>query len=473
MPCERFFFASRLRSRVLWKSAQKGCFHPSRISIEFCIPTRLGGDEMSVWDERFLNHGVFKSLTDLETELQSAEVPSDDPDIIEARTRLDYVIGYVSKVIHEADPLLVTSRMLDPIREQLSHVLSNIQVFLRNPNSERGHLDSANSHADTLLESIRLLPLLSVSRDQSGHGSEKLQEQVAGFREKAGAFLRELKKERDQSKKEFQSLSEKVIQVSEAVGEQGRVIDEQKNRLDSALNGFAERSAQAESQRASTFNAATTKQGQEFSAHVKSLETRTEQSLTRSKQVMDEKVAELDGQAKSALVKLEEDRRKGTELVGLIANVGVTGKFKSIADSERWYANAFRWIGLLLMIIISILAAVMLYRVVTVDASVEWKFLAVKIFTIVTLLLPALYCTKEAEKHRQRERINRKFELELTAIDPYLESLPVEKRHALKEQLAVKFFAQPETVSTDDKDSVSVASIWDMLKQVLMILAKK
>lgn len=427
---------------------------------------------MSAWDERFQNHAVHKCLADLETELKSAEVPSDEPDIVEARTRLEYVIGYVSRVIRKADPLLVTPRMLDPIREQLSNVLSNIQVFLRNPSSERGHLDSANSHADSLLESIRLLPLLSIGTELTEIDIGKLLEHVIVFRKNSGILMRDLKKQRDQGQKELQSLSGKVNHVSEAVSKQERMIEDQKTRLDTAINGFAERSAQAESQRANTFNAATTKQGQDFSALFKNLETRTEQSLTRCKQVVDEKVAELDGQAKALLAKLEEDRCTGAHLVGLIANEGVTGRSKSTADTERSYANWFRGIGLFLMLVISGLAGYMLYRAVALDTAIEWKLLVTKVFTIATLLLPALYCARESEKHRKREWINRKFELELTAIDPYLANLPEEKRHALKEELAKKFFAQPEPVITE-KESVSASSMFDVIKQVITALAKK
>jgi len=67
------------------------------------------------------------------------------------------------------------------------------------------------------------------------------------------------------------------------------------------------------------------------------------------------------------------------------------------------------------------------------------------------------------------------MELELASIDPYLESLPEDKRHTLKETLAQRFFGQPEKteVIMDGEDIVTAKSLFDLFKEVIKHLVKK
>jgi hypothetical protein len=63
----------------------------------------------------------------------------------------------------------------------------------------------------------------------------------------------------------------------------------------------------------------------------------------------------------------------------------------------------------------------------------------------------------------------------LASIDPYLESLPEQKRYELKEILAQKIFGQPivPDMVADKEAFVTTKSLFDLLKSVITILVKK
>lgn len=64
------------------------------------------------------------------------------------------------------------------------------------------------------------------------------------------------------------------------------------------------------------------------------------------------------------------------------------------------------------------------------------------------------------------ENHNRKAELELASLDPFLEKLPEETRHKVKEELTSKFFGLSSTEVKDD-ESVSYLALLDLLKTAI------
>ena len=93
----------------------------------------------------------------------------------------------------------------------------------------------------------------------------------------------------------------------------------------------------------------------------------------------------------------------------------------------------------------------------------------------VTFGILAAYAARLADKHESIERKNRKMELELAAIDPYLSELPVNTRHKIKEELASRLFAQSEQpeIITNSKTSGSVFDLLRMALETISNLTKK
>jgi hypothetical protein len=103
-------------------------------------------------------------------------------------------------------------------------------------------------------------------------------------------------------------------------------------------------------------------------------------------------------------------------------------------------------------------------------SEVDWRLFGFRLSTTLILAVPAFYAAQESAKHREREKLNRKLHLELSAIDAYLELLPDEKRHDLKAKLTERFFGQPEIKEKDE--TVTKHELFELLSKMLQNFTK-
>ena len=71
------------------------------------------------------------------------------------------------------------------------------------------------------------------------------------------------------------------------------------------------------------------------------------------------------------------------------------------------------------------------------------------IFLLLHVIL-AGYAAKQADKHERAQQQHRKMELELASIAPYLQEFPEDEARKIKTELAMRMFAQQETVGTKE-----------------------
>lgn len=124
----------------------------------------------------------------------------------------------------------------------------------------------------------------------------------------------------------------------------------------------------------------------------------------------------------------------------------------------------------------SILSILLIYTIWHITgAQFDWKVALIRIVAFSVLLYPASYAAKEAAKHRKLENINRKSELDLASIHPFIEILPEEKKQIIKEKLVYKFFGNVD-YETDIKkyseDELSVGGFEKLIKALIPLFRK-
>ena len=82
----------------------------------------------------------------------------------------------------------------------------------------------------------------------------------------------------------------------------------------------------------------------------------------------------------------------------------------------------------------------------------DWKMSLVRILSALVLTYPATYAARESAKHRKLENLNRKSELELASINPFIEMLSDEKKESIKEKLVEKYFGNSEGYLDKESD---------------------
>ena len=121
-----------------------------------------------------------------------------------------------------------------------------------------------------------------------------------------------------------------------------------------------------------------------------------------------------------ALSKFHDDAEK---VFGVVINTFQAGAYSSYANREKRTANWLRGLAILLMITgVSILVGPELMHIFK-DVSTysfDWRNAIGRGFFAAVLFIPGFYLAKESSRHRNNEIINRRRELILSTIDPYL-----------------------------------------------------
>jgi hypothetical protein len=130
--------------------------------------------------------------------------------------------------------------------------------------------------------------------------------------------------------------------------------------------------------------------------------------------------------AKTVLDTIVGNLKRAQELVGVIGDHGVTSGFKKAADDallEVVYWQRVTFWSMILLILFTGTTAVTLH-----GTDLNWVDVARRVIFTVTVGALATYAASQTSRYQAAERKNRKLELELRALGPFLE--PVAPRSA-------------------------------------------
>jgi len=109
------------------------------------------------------------------------------------------------------------------------------------------------------------------------------------------------------------------------------------------------------------------------------------------------------------------------------------------------------------------------------EGGINWPEVIATTSLTLVLLGTGGYAARQSGIHRETEQHMRWFALEVKAIDPFLASLPEEKRDELKNQLTQKLFGQNRVTSGGKEGSIDPSAfklITDGLQSVLKASGK-
>jgi len=157
-----------------------------------------------------------------------------------------------------------------------------------------------------------------------------------------------------------------------------------------------------------------------------------------------------------------------------VSDKAVTGNYQNVANNNKRTADIFRWIAIGLMLILS---GLLIYTIWDISGSTfDWTKSLIRIMAAAALSYPATYAARESSKHRKLEILNRKAELELTAINPFIELLTDNKKQEIKEKLVERYFGNNQNLinDLDDKkdENVSIGTIERIVKTILPFIKK-
>lgn len=162
---------------------------------------------------------------------------------------------------------------------------------------------------------------------------------------------------------------------------------------------------------------------------------------TRSEKIrdyIDNTISETNEIYNKGIENLQSKEERAQELLELISRDSISGSYQQSAAEEKKTADWLRALSLGFMVFMTIIMAVSLWDSVSPDFN--WQSAMFRVAIVMILSIPAAYLAKESSKHRELQNSHHRVSLELKSVDPYLSSLPNDKRVLIKEKLAERIF---------------------------------
>jgi exonuclease VII large subunit len=415
---------------------------------------------MNQWRKQFEEHPLHKELDAVNTLLAGASIKTKDPAILDSFNRLVIVLRTFTAFVTSLNAECTVKGFLDNLNAPLSQLHPQLDQFLKNENAS--HLQKANNQADQLVQRMPPFALPETAAKQT--------EAVASL---ATAVENLIASITDQSKTTSESLR-KLNEDAKATDDHQRQLDKtieaQKARLDAAIAEFQKQFSETEAGRRKQIEATEQNFKTQFDQFKEKSTGEIKTLIDAQKKNMVDLSSRLDDSGKKIIAEMESKKDAAAKVLDVSSNVAVSGGYGKYAAQEKFAAEVLRIIALVFMCSL-IYGAYRTIEVALYVAAIDWKLFAIRGITTFTLAIPAFYAVRESNKHRITEHRYRKMQLELAAIDPYLELMEKDKREQIKVKLSERFFAQPEI--TDATTDVDAGSLLDIIKQVITTLLKK
>ena len=423
---------------------------------------------MSQWDDRFKEHAIHASIENLTERLGNDDLISEDLNIIEIIDRITQAKSYAELCLQNLIPALVNHTNLNNANSYINSITSEVNSYMSNKNV--GHLNNTSAHIDNLMLQLNALPVTKQAITEQAFTTSLIE-----FKKLTEKSFSKIKKSKDElfesvemimndSTDQKSKLEGLVAEIEKYDGSMQTSLSNFNERFDDTEQKYSEKLDETTSNFENQYQVFSKDISEKLNANVVTNEEKVDDFLVEHKEQFSAQTEKQKLDAQGVLDELEEKRSEASTLLQIIGNIGITGNYQNIANNEKKAADIWRRIALCLMIGMVLIIGVTIF--ISATNGFDWKLALFRVGAALVLAVPAAYAAKESAKHRSLENHNRRSELELASLDPYLEKLPKETRDKVKEELTKKFFGLN---STDQKveSPVSNKAIFDLLKTAI------
>lgn len=402
-------------------------------------------------EKKITQHATYVSLVNILhsiAEIDSVELSTEQRQLL---GRINSTFVFLKDSLDKVDPWLISNTTLSSMHQPLIQIATELNNFKTYKNNQ--YLTNiTNNHIERLLV---FLPQVLVTK--TPEDIKSLKASVISFRKSIGQHLSKVEKDAIETSKTLKINSKKLSELTVS-------IEGQISRVDSIILDIEEQFRQAQSQRNKEFvdfqkvaekdfkGIAT--ENKELLEHLlseqksafESLNEKFEEQMKTQEESFDTLTENLTNKLESELVEIKQMNKEAEKIVGIISMKGLAHGYQKIANEES--KRAFWWslgsIGSMIAVIVFGVLFILMH-----EDTFDWTTLTSRIVLTGIGLTLFTYCAKQASIHRNEERRNRKIELELASLDPYLKDLDTQKQKEVKQQLVGKYFGVelPGTVS--------------------------
>ena len=416
---------------------------------------------MSTYTKSINEHPIHDSLTQVNSMVSVVkgmeDMPSED---IENILRAEFVLNNFSEAIKLAEKQLIAISWL----AESSSALNNINSYLSSYNSNRNAAyltTNMNPQLDIILSNT-----VKINTVKSKSNLQGIMSSIEKYQNSISDYLKSIENRNSNLKNTEDGFLEKVEELDASLKKKSvdfeATINQEKTRLDNLITNHqtqiaANKSEFQDQQKVfsdkfdasqSEFKKSYVEQKNEFETQIESLVD----ALNQTKTDFNTKSEGLINENKKSFDKYQDEVKN---IVGIVNTNMFSHKYKEVADDAHKRAKFWHGAAIALMVL---LAAFAFYSfVITLNQDTSWVKLVAKIFAATTVATGAAYAARQASKQEKVERYARKTEMEMVAIDPFLESLTDEQRQEVKQEIARTIFGKSDSMEITTKDEAHTA----------------
>lgn len=396
---------------------------------------------MSKWEDQLTQHPIHNTLASLKDSLNHEELVSEDIEVNGLIDRISQAADYAVSCLGIVLPALINHGHLDKANSYLTAILSELNSFIANGNV--AHLSNTTPHVDSLLPQLNALP-----KPLPGLEQGSFTDALLSFKSVAEKTLLSISQEKDGLREEIDKITLQSNTQDQSLSALAKLIEGYEESIQVSTKNFGDQFEELSDEYKSELAKQIDVNDNLISESIQAFK---EEHLALAEKLKEENkafVEEFQGVSSDLVQALKDKKDEASNLVQIIGNIGITGNYQKIANEEKESADKWRNIALGLMIVMVLIIGITIFCVAT--DGFDWRMAVFRLTAALILIVPATYAAKESSRHRANEAHNRRAELELASLDPFLEKLPVEKRHEIKEKLTGKFFGQEDSSKGDD-----------------------
>ncbi|MBL0085182.1 MAG: hypothetical protein IPP44_00470 [Ideonella sp.] len=396
----------------------------------------------------YANHPLSGLLERLAELVKSAEFT--DPDLLTTETNASAlevtfaIVSTVRSMLQKTPALLVSGYGLSQLQNAFQSIFNELTSYQSNRNP--GHIQNARAQVEQAV-----MPQLWAFGPTSQAGdSTQLADAVNQAAQAARDSIQQLATQRDALMVRQTALTQQVQESQARLENLTESVAKQKAEAASVVAVVQQLYAEKEAERASAFSTML----QELKADFAKLQAESEKTQS------------------DRLESLKTSQEQAAQIVQVVGNTGITGNYQKIANAEGEQANTWRWITIAFFGSGIALAGATFWKFWHEPFSPEnaWSVL-IRLMYAVAITSPAWYTAKESARHRSNADRARQTELELASLGPFIELMPDEKKHQIREELTKRYFGN-QTPEHTAEPPISIQKLSDVAVE-LMKAAKK
>ena len=391
----------------------------------------------------------------------------------DALSRLRMLLSLIGQRLSAVDREVASMAVVDQMTAQLASVNTQTGQFVLNGDPQ--HLRYANDNADAAMGFLAQLHVPQSTDDLQGLGaaaaeyrdrldgilqieraaseerlsqmSESLSTQIGALRVLAAEKMQEVATSVAEARAQLVALETKANELA-------AIITSEKARTDTAVAEFqAQFSAAQEARSKDHIEAQSTRQQRfddtlrDYGEHLASTVDRLQKDGATAQSAHDAAMGTLNTQfgerATKLLTSMEAEKTRVEGLVGVIGDLAVTSGHKTEADDAKKNVEQWHKIAISSMTGLVVVALITLFTPIF-SGSFSWPALAARLYVSVALGVLAAYAANQASRYQEIERRNRKLELDLKAVGPFVQSLDTKEQQQIRMTLADRSFGRDD-----------------------------